>query len=178
MNTEESSPCHDFGAGRESRGYGSASLAECLKKWPDKSTLPSLLVKEEPESPGLREGETTQRGQTSELPPERSADPGTAAYYQKTSSGLREAPWVYVMNELRSVQFACEQLRSRMDSVEISLRVSDDTTTNSNPSFFRDDAVHEFTNMVHCDTLFDTTDSSRESLLIFTKVFNFSDSIP
>ena len=69
--------------------------------------------------PGLREGETTQPSQPSELPPEWSADPENAACYQDASNGPSEAPWVYVMNELRSVQFACEQLRIRMDSVEV-----------------------------------------------------------
>ena len=86
-----------------------------------------LDVKEEPESPGLREspGETTQPSQPSQLPPERSADPENTTCYQDTSSGSSEAPWVYVVKELRSVQFDCEQLRTRMDSVEVGTDTSE-----------------------------------------------------
>ena len=39
-------------------------------------------------------------------------------YYQDTSRGLCEAPWIYAMNELRSVQHSVELLRSRVDGVE------------------------------------------------------------
>ena len=59
-------------------------------------------VKEEPESPGLREWENIQSSQPSQLPPERSADPENATCYQDTRGGPSEAPWIYVMNELRS----------------------------------------------------------------------------
>ena len=83
-------------------------------------------VKEEPESPGLREGDITQASQPSELPQERSVDPGTEAYSQDASGGPSDASWIVVMNELRSVQFACEQLRTRMDSAEIGTDMSED----------------------------------------------------
>ena len=53
-----------------------------------------LDAKEEPESPGLGEGEPTQPSQTSQLPPEWSVDPERATHYQDTSSGPTEAPWV------------------------------------------------------------------------------------
>ena len=92
-------------------------------------------IKEEPESPGLREGVAAHPSQPSQLPPERSTDPARATYYQDTSSGPSEAPWVYVMSELRSVQFAWEQLRTRMDGVEVSpdvigLRENQDNLSN------------------------------------------------
>ena len=67
----------------------------------------------------MREGTTAQTSQPSELPLERSADPGTSVYYQDTRSRPSEALWTCVMNELRPVQFACEQLRTRMESVEV-----------------------------------------------------------
>ena len=90
---------NDSGAGGSSRGVGSASLAECLDRMgaqlnttnpatcasgegyvgrlpsdePETSTpapkREEFDVKEEPESPGLREGETTQPSQPSQLPP-------------------------------------------------------------------------------------------------------------
>ena len=43
-------------------------------------------VTEEPESPSLGERETSQPSQSSQLPPERPADPEHATYYQETSS--------------------------------------------------------------------------------------------
>ena len=74
-------------------------------------------VKEEPESPGLGEGATAQASQPSVLPQERSCDAEASVPYQDTRSGPRQAPWIYVRNELRSVQLACEQLRTQADSV-------------------------------------------------------------
>ena len=49
------------------------------------------------------------------LPPERSADLETTTCYQDTRSGPSKAQWIYNMSELRSVQFACEQLRIRVE---------------------------------------------------------------
>ena len=62
-------------------------------------------VKEEPASPGLGEGVTAQTSQPSALPQEQSYDPEVSVLFQDTRSGLSQAPWTYVMNELRSVQF-------------------------------------------------------------------------
>ena len=81
------------------------------------------MSKEEPESPGLREDGTAQPTQPSQLSQERSADPEQTTYYQDTSHGPSEAPWIYVMSELRSIQFAFEQLRTRIDDVEASTHV-------------------------------------------------------
>ena len=75
-------------------------------------------VKEEPESPGLREDGTARSSQPSQLPQERPSDPASNVYYQDTSQGTNEAPWSYVMNELRSVQYSFELLRSRIDGIE------------------------------------------------------------
>ena len=50
---------------------------------------------------------------TSQLPQEQSADPEHNTYYQDTSHGPSEAPWIYVINELRSIQFAFEQLSTK-----------------------------------------------------------------
>ena len=95
-------------------------------------------VKEEPESPSLKEGETTHWGQPSELPPERSADPGTAAYYQVASSGPREAPWVYVMNELRPVQRREASGRTALEQRVAQLRhMFNEATTERAMSFTR-----------------------------------------
>ena len=75
-------------------------------------------VEEEPEFPSLVERETPQPSQSSQLPPEQSADPEHTTYYQDTRTGPSEAPWVYVMNREKSVQFACEQLRDRTNGIE------------------------------------------------------------
>ena len=72
-------------------------------------------VKEERESPTAGNAETFQVNQSSQG---RSSDPSREVYYQGASRGRREAPWIYVMNELRSVQHAVELPRSRVDGEE------------------------------------------------------------
>ena len=76
-------------------------------------------VKDEPESLGLGEGATSQPRQPSMQPPERSNDPEVSIPYEGTRTGLSQAPWTYVMNELRSVQFASEQFWAFPDLFEI-----------------------------------------------------------
>ena len=69
---------------------------------------------EEPESPGLEEG----TAHASQSPQERSSGPMQEVHYQDASRGPCEAPWIYAMNELRSIQHSIVQLRSQVDEVE------------------------------------------------------------
>ena len=72
-------------------------------------------VEEEPESPRVGEEGTAQ---SSQFPQGRSSDPMQEAYYQDTSRGPCEAPWIYAMNELRCLQHSVAQLRKRVDEAD------------------------------------------------------------
>ena len=73
-------------------------------------------VKEvKPKSSTVGGVETAQASQSSQR---QSSDPTCEAHYQDTSRGPCEAPWIYAMNEQRSVQHAVELRRSRMDGDE------------------------------------------------------------
>ena len=76
-------------------------------------------VKEEPESEsgGSRNGTPAQASQPSVLENERPHEPEVPVSNRDTQEAFFQVPWNDVLNELRSVQQSCKQLRTQVEGI-------------------------------------------------------------